>query len=403
MSWIARSKKHNAKEEVRKEAATVYSFESPSFEQQKDDSSLPSSPSSYHTSGSSDTNSELHSPRRPRAGSSTKKLDIPDVEHQPDTFNENNHVVQDSHEGRTKIQWLPAKGETLSVRSLDYQKSRRKSPSLGEMYECILVDFVNSPCRLPNMSSRVELPDVSYVDDHQVKTWDCPDLFVVSLSLPRDPIAGKDDGKTYTITMYFRMKQNTRDILALITSPDYDTSKEGEYRQMHPNLPAVRLFNDWCRLSPNDPQFQGRFKFITSSKNIADLGLPSWITRWDGKPLLIKRTGKTGFLYQQENCLEMEINFHPFPWAAKQAIQYFREHVLDKLLLTFGFVIEGRTEDELPEVLIGLCQLCFPKAENAMTAEEFFDNNVVRMKSLHTGELVYDSDDDGDDYCEDHV
>lgn len=93
-----------------------------------------------------------------------------------------------------------------------------------------------------------------------------------------------------------------------------------------------------------------------------------------------------GFLYQHDNCLEMEVSFHPFPWATKQAIQYLREHVFQKLLLTFGFVIEGRDETELPETLIGLCQLCFPRSENAIPASEFFANDRVKLRTVVSGE-----------------
>jgi len=330
-------------------------------------------------------------PKRPLAGSSTKKLDISE--------SSNLGVLRSRKENSEdkNIHWRPIRGETLEVRSLHYRRSHRKAPSVGTMYECIKVDFLQSAFRLANISSHVELPKVHFQDNGRPKTWDAPDIFVVSLSMPRDPHRGKEDGPSYTTTMYFQMKQETRDILGRITA-DKHHKKASDDVESHPSVNAVRLFNEWCRRAPTDPKFQGRFKMITSIQNIHELGLPGWIARWNGKPVLIKRAGKTGFLYQNENCMEMEISFHPFPWATKQAIEYLRERVFHKILLTYGFVIEGRCEAELPERLIGLGQLCFPKAEHAVPVNEFFSTGAVRMQSLHSDE--YDKDEAEKQDCE---
>ena len=37
----------------------------------------------------------------------------------------------------------------------------------------------------------------------------------------------------------------------------------------------------------------------------------------------------------------------------KQAMTYLNDHYFVRMLMTFGFVIEGRSEEELPEVLLG--------------------------------------------------
>lgn len=216
----------------------------------------------------------------------------------------------------------------------------------------------------------------------------------MSLSLPRNNQGPQDDGPSFTITMYFAMKPETRDILRRVTAKDYRPSaadpKHAAASSGRTYVNAVRLFDEWCRLSPDDPKFQGRFKVIPLVRNIQDLGLPGWIAHWNGKPVLITRAGKTGFVHHhpEQDCTEMEISFHPFPWAARQVIQYLREHLPHKLLLTFGFLIEGRNESELPECLIGLGQLCFPKPKYAIPVDEFFSPQEKtqlrpRVQSLH--------------------
>lgn len=281
-------------------------------------------------------------------------------------------------QNRKGVFWRQIKGEELLVRSREYTTTGVKEPSNGELYEAIATDVLLSPRRIPQVSSRVELPQLSYdsEDATRTKTWHAPDVFVVTLSLPLETQGNTEEAPCLTISTYFGMKPETRRILQHLTDPNksHDPSCEtwsGEEDQSKVN--AVRLFNEWCRLSPTDPSFQSRFKVIPHVANMDQLGVPSWISRWNGKPVLIKRAGKTGFLYhQQENCLEMEVSFHPFPWAAKQAIDYLRKEIFHKVLLTLGFVIEARGEEELPECVIGCTQLLYPKAEDAALSTQFF-------------------------------
>ena len=418
-------------------AQVLSSFEPPFLNNELSNQqySLPCLGAATTASCSHDSSSLAPSSLRPRAGSSTRQLDFVECE-QSDVratlqrmkssivseTNDDNNVKDDVAE-RQVIHWRRVPAERIAVRSADYLQSRStsnsrshvavgnnssrskkgvgsallsrkqnlKSPSLGSLYECIKVDFIESQHRLADMSSRVQLPLVDFDDKpHEPKTWQSPDVFVVTLSLPsKEPKENDDDptnkdrtvnsGPSITICMYYAMTPQTRKLLKLATaSPGSAHWSPDHPEHFHPNLPAVRLLEEWCRRAPRDPKFQGRFKLIPHCDNIADLKLPKWIARWNAKPLLIKRTGKTGFLYQhpeghgRPSCLEMEVSFHAFPWATKQAIHYLRQHVLHKLLFTFAFVLEGRSEAELPETLLGLCQLCFPRPEHAIPARDFF-------------------------------
>jgi hypothetical protein len=81
---------------------------------------------------------------------------------------------------------------------------------------------------------------------------------------------------------------------------------------------GVRLFEQWCKKSPSDPLFQGRFKFIPSAVNTEEFGIPSYIAAYNGKPVLIKRVGATGTLYNHYNhvhggLMEFDINLHGKP------------------------------------------------------------------------------------------
>ena len=274
--------------------------------------------------------------------------------------------------------WCAPGGETLAVRSHGYMVTKEKVPSPGELYECTNVDIFESPHRYPDMAKRVTLPKVEFEDDSPgPKTWHAPDIFIVSVALPTDApkVRSTNDGGGFTITMYFTMKQETRDILRRVTAESYDPLKEPVPDDVQKSkVNAVKLFNEYCRRAPSDPSFQSRFKLVANAQNLKEIGLPTWIAKYNGKPVLIKRAGQTGFLFShpEMSCIEFDVSFHPFPYLAKQAISYMKDNFFKKVLVTFGFVIEGRSDDELPECVIGLMQLCYPDPTYAIQAADFF-------------------------------
>jgi hypothetical protein len=91
-------------------------------------------------------------------------------------------------------------------------------------------------------------------------------------------------------------------------------------------------------------------------------------------PVLIKRNGVTGFFtdYPDINAMEFGISLHPFPYLFKQGMAYIKDNYFDKAIAKFGFVIEGRSDDELPEVVLGAMQVCYPNPKYVMSDKDFF-------------------------------
>jgi hypothetical protein len=92
------------------------------------------------------------------------------------------------------------------------------------------------------------------------------------------------------------------------------------------------------------------------------------ILNYNGKPILIKRVGQTGFLYDDmvleeekegmrnfvdSTVMEFHLNLHEFPYLSRQAFVLLKDKYFTKALATLAFVIEARSAEELPEVLIG--------------------------------------------------
>ena len=316
---------------------------------------------------------ESHEPNlaltKPKAGTTSMRIKNP-------------NDLPVNKDGHVFAGWCRQKPGMMMVRSHNYKKDKVKVPSPGELYKCVHVDIFESRQRYPDMASRVQLPEVNFTDDGP-KTWNAPDIFVVSIAIPTDPpklYNSADDGGGYTITAYFVMEPETREILKRVTSDGYDPKNDRVGDMNVSKVNAVRLLDEWCRRSPTDDSFCARFKVVPNAQNLKEIGLPSWISKYNGKPFLIKRPGQTGFLYRHpdKSCVEFDISLHPFPYLAKQGINFMKDAYFKKVLVTFGFLIEGQAEDELPECLIGLMQLCYPDPVHAIQGEAFMAGTSPR-------------------------
>jgi hypothetical protein len=251
-------------------------------------------------------------------------------------------------------------------------------------------------------------------------SWSAPDLFVMTVALPCDaPKLGKPtvDGNGITVVAYMKMKTETRSVLEFLakvkatqgnagngkssSSSSSSTSSASDDADVASLLPTnvehvgslvsgVKLFDEWCErcgCSANgkgDPTYQGRIKFLPTAVNAADFGMPSYMQKYNGKPVLIKRAGITGTLTNHSKMLitdsnnvtatamQFDINLHAFPYLAKQAFCYMKDSYYKHIVGNMACCIEGRTDDELPECLIGSFQIQYPDPKYIVSEDHFF-------------------------------
>jgi len=320
---------------------------------------------------------------KPRAGSTSMRVEK--AEDKPK-----------NNEGHQFCGYRALPSTEFQVRSHGYLSTKKKIPCPGDLYTLVAMDVFESGKQYRDMGKRVKLPPVAFKDSGE-KTWNSPDIFVVSVALPTEaPKLGRpeEDGQGFTITMYFTMKQSTRNVLRRVTAPGYDASQDTSEANKDVQkrlVNGVRLWEEWCRRAPEDPSFQARFKFIPFGSNLAEIGMPGWIGKYNGKPVLIKRAGVTGFLFDHPelNAMGFDISLHPFPYLAKQATAYMAETYFKQMVASFAFVIEGRNDDELPEVLIGQgSQICYPDPALAIKADDWFTGQSPISDEVPTPILI---------------
>jgi hypothetical protein len=116
---------------------------------------------------------------------------------------------------------------------------------------------------------------------------------------------------------------------------------------------ALRLLVDWVREAPADPKVSGRFKLITQIVDIQSLGLGGFIEGYNGKPVLIT---KSGSLHAGPGYLEMDADVHAFNVMARKTLKGLHG-TLPRVKAQVGLVIQGSADEELPEQLLACCEL----------------------------------------------
>ncbi len=161
---------------------------------------------------------------------------------------------------------------------------------------------------------------------------------------------------------------------------------------------AARLFSRWCANGEDDDQLRGRFKAIGRAMNTEELRLPSVIKRYNGKPILIYgREGSMRFDREQQ-ILELDINAHSFSYFGRRAL-YSTYSKFREALVSVGFVIEGRTNDELPEHIVG--NVLFRKVDLLSLEHLSWDNGTLVVgdeedRMLVTAKKCGQSDEESD-------
>lgn len=297
---------------------------------------------------------------KPNAGTTLSRVDSPDDEY-------------DS----TMNRWMAPRENIIQVRGSNYLNDGHKIPAATGLYDLVEVDAFDSDVHVVDLSSRFKIP---LVKSQKKGVWKAPSSLVVSFALPMASSehtwrrkAGNSKG--YIVTCYYQMKDQTRRLLEIMSDESVSNEeKESKYRdEVGDNYKSVvngvKLWERWCTTVPEDEEMQKRLKFISRGENLKELGVPSWICKYNGKPVLMKRPNVTNYVFHhpEQDAIEIDINLHPFPFIFKQAMSYLKDHYFSRMLMTFAFLIEGRDEDELPEVLLGNpIQLVYPDPSKIM-------------------------------------
>ena len=115
---------------------------------------------------------------------------------------------------------------------------------------------------------------------------------------------------------------------------------------------SIRLFKKFL-----NRKVTGRFKLIPFVDNLKELKLPAVastvVDKYNGKPVIIN---KSGSMFLTSSYLEVDIDIHSFPYVSKTSIFALRQYS-KTTHARLAFVIQGEEDDELPEQILGVCEI----------------------------------------------
>eukprot|EP01061_Rhynchopus_euleeides_P022813 TRINITY_DN37259_c0_g1_i1.p1 TRINITY_DN37259_c0_g1~~TRINITY_DN37259_c0_g1_i1.p1 ORF type:complete len:789 (+),score=256.32 TRINITY_DN37259_c0_g1_i1:64-2367(+) len=222
--------------------------------------------------------------------------------------------------------------EGWHLRNVGYKKTGEKIPSLDSLYTFVGVDLFRSKDPLCNVARHFKLPSVDF-DTHGL-----PPCFVFNLQIPfceAPGMWGQSGGPTVNAIVTFSLRKMTAD--------EVDS------------IPQARLMRQMYKEASEkgshgtSAPFLGRFKMLAR----AEKGVPRMFSRYNGKPVLVTRSGT---LYRAKDYLEVDCNFRSWAYAARTAL-YSMWGALSQFKVHVGLCIEARDDKEMPERIIGCCQM----------------------------------------------
>mmetsp|Transcript_4686 Transcript_4686/g.9415 ORF Transcript_4686/g.9415 Transcript_4686/m.9415 type:complete len:363 (+) Transcript_4686:14-1102(+) len=241
----------------------------------------------------------------------------------------------------------------------NYRRNGKKEPSGAALYDLVAVDICRSTKGKMEETFDYFKP---VLGETGVAGSNIPYSFVVTANLPvEEPsmFSTPGTGPSFVIVFHFTASPTLLEGVKGISSGKGAT-------------PAVKLLDAWCRDSAKDSACMGRFKAMCMIDDIEKQGFPSFISKFNGKPVLINKSGTFvrycegdghGTLVKDDGgtskackAINMLINVHVFAFIARKGL-FSLQQSFKKMRLNVAFTIEGRTDEELPEVVLGCCKL----------------------------------------------
>lgn len=228
-------------------------------------------------------------------------------------------------------EWRHSLGPTYMVRKgPDYSSTRMKAPSAESIYTPVHMDIYSSPFKVTNVARFFDLMEIDRRQEHTADPCGLPPYLVINVMCPLyapGVVYSDTDGEQFSVVFFCKL----------------------EAQEPTPGRRLLKEFID----KRNDPGMRSRLKAIGRLANPeeVDFGrvLSGLVSRFNATPFII-------YDYESEvhvgdNYVELDIDVHSFGRVARSGL-YRLVHMLEEVRVDFGLVIEGRTNEQLPEQIV---------------------------------------------------
>lgn len=281
------------------------------------------------------------------------------IEEEKESHNWNSLLSECLQDGRSIEQhkdWERLAGPEFSLRTgPDYKKNGLKAPSQRSLYDMFAIELVRSEKRIHHISKHLDWGRIRkhhpVVETDEVaelcRAAQIPRYMVVHFLFPLEDDAflwRSEELKCKNCSMV-QVSSISDHCLKLVK----DSLELGE-NGISGSIGLLRKFFD----VQEGNQYLRRFKGVAEIMSLEEYGFNAFIKpilyRYNAKPFVIKNTS-TFFKDEEISYLEVDIDVHEFNSIARRVFSGIRD-MIPELQLNFGWTIEGREDDELPECIV---------------------------------------------------
>jgi len=243
--------------------------------------------------------------------------------------------------------WLSCDGSVFDIRNIRYNKTREKIPSERAIYDCVGMDMVRDKRKIEGFIDRLpggltNLPESPVNCPAWDAAWGVPRVLVVNCQLPlkAGSIMGgrhpEDDGGLSVLT-YFVLSREACETLAqgIVT-------------------PALRLWKRFVEEGVSTKE-GNPLKVVGRVENLEKYEVPESFHRFNNKPVLLTKSSRT-YLSRLPEVMEVDYDVRTWVYPARTTLCNYH-HRAREAEIAIGYLVEGKTDDELPEQILGSFKL----------------------------------------------
>eukprot|EP00892_Ulva_mutabilis_P000241 jgi/Ulvmu1/10217/UM060_0017.1 len=241
-----------------------------------------------------------------------------------------------------------ANSANFNLRCKGYSRSKAKAPSQPALYELWDADLYATNSKHWHIMRRIALPPLPKTatgpDGQSLDKINIPPVLVMHLLMPMYPASlffQAQEGPNVSFIYYFRLPEgfdpatfHTPQALALLQKlagqTDHPTAANAGARQLIKMIAQVVNPQEW-------------FESGKISRNELRI-----LNSYNAKPVLTRPQQR---FYRGENYLEIDLDLHSFSYVARKGMEGFIDR-LQPAIWDHGWCLEGRSDGDLPEVLL---------------------------------------------------
>jgi len=236
--------------------------------------------------------------------------------------------------------WSNGDGTTFNVRlGPNYKTNKIKAPSEPSLYEIFAFDVWRTKEKKINHISRFyDMPRRPPVAGNK---YDIPPILLINVLVPdyEPPFWGKvpTNGKGYSMVFFAELSKPAKELLRL--------------GRLTPALKLFQAFVRGGRTGEHGDCLKCIARIVNTTEAAKSYGMfiGKWVTSYNSTPFLARNS--PSFYYNPGKFFEIDLDAHLFGKLARQGLGAVKGYI-EKFIFDFGFVIEGRKDEENPEQML---------------------------------------------------